>query len=136
MKKPPYHEIIDLKAEQKEYSRLCSGKSENFTLYSEWEDHIKGLLANFGSPKDLNNFKHYCINRARSQEKGPEVFWCVMALLIPVYLDTVWNGMPWPVTLTLVVALIIVAMHRSKKVAGESCFFTDIIEVIESIEET
>lgn len=70
MKNPPYKEIIDLNAERKEYSRLCNGKSRIFKLYTEWEDYIKRLLSGFNSPKDLYNFKHYCINAARAQEKS------------------------------------------------------------------
>ena len=56
MRHPPYHEIINIKEECKEYARLCNGKSNKFKLYTEWEDHIKGLLSDFRSPKDLYNF--------------------------------------------------------------------------------
>ena len=55
MKKAPYKEIIDMKAEQKEYALLCEGKSKKFKVYSEWEDHIKDLLAKFHTLKDLYN---------------------------------------------------------------------------------
>ena len=51
MKNPPYKEIIDLNAERKEYSRLCNGKSRIFKLYTEWEAHIKELLADSALPR-------------------------------------------------------------------------------------
>ena len=51
MKKPPYHEIINLKEERNEYAKLCSGKSKKFKLYTEWEAHIKELLADSALPR-------------------------------------------------------------------------------------
>ncbi len=136
MRKPPYHEIINLKIEQKEYGRLCCGKSKQFTLYSEWEDHIKGILADFRSSKDLYNFKHYCINIARSQEKSPEMFWCYIGFLIPIYIDTLWKDFPPILTVAVFIAVFAYAALLSKKIARESCFFRDIIDIIESMEKT
>ena len=84
MKKIPYLEIINLKEERNEYARLCNGKSKKFKLYTEWEDHIKELLTDFHTPQDLYNFKRYCINADRSQEKAPEMFIAYIGLLIPL----------------------------------------------------
>lgn len=136
MKKPPYHEIIDIKAEQKEYSRLCIGKSKKFTLYSEWEDHIKSLLANFGSHKALYNFKHYCINAARVQGKAPDTFLAYIGLLIPLYLETIFKGEPALLTLFCLVAILVYALIQNKKLAKASFFFTDIVDIIDEVENT
>ena len=135
MKKPPYHEIINLKEERNEYARLCNGKSKKFKLYTEWEDHIKALLAGFRTPQDLYNFKRYCINAARAQEKAPEMYVAYIGLLIPLYLDTFWDGMPVILAPIFLVAILAYAIIQNKKLARESCFFKDIIDVIESLEK-
>lgn len=135
MKKPPYHEIINIKEERKEYARLCNGKSKKFTLYTEWESHIKEMLADFSTPQDLYNFKRYCMNADRSQEKAPDIHLAYIGLLIPLYVDTIFDGMPAILTLALVVILLICVIIQSKKLAKESCFFKDVINIIESIED-
>ena len=135
MKKPPYHEIINLKEERNEYARLCNGKSKKFKLYTEWEDHIKALLAGFRTPQDLYNFKRYCINAARAQEKAPEMFIAYIGLLIPLYVDTMFKGIPAFLTLFCFAGILIYALVQNKKLAKESYFFKDIIDVIESLEK-
>lgn len=135
MKKIPYQEVINLKEERKEYARLCSGKSKKFKLYTEWEAHIKELLADFCTPQDLYNFKRYCINTDRSQEKAPEMFIAYIGLLIPLYLDAIWEGMPALITLFFLVGILTYAIIQNKKLAKESCFFKDLIDIIEMIEK-
>ena len=135
MKKIPYQEIINLKEERKEYARLCSGKSKKFKLYTEWEAHIKELHADFRTPQDLYNFKRYCINTDRSQEKAPEMFIAYIGLLIPLYLDTFWDGMPVILAPIFLVAILAYAIIQNKKLAKESCFFKDIVDIIDEIEK-
>ena len=136
MKKPPYHEIINLKEERNEYAKLCSGKSKKFKLYTEWEDHIKALLAGFRTPQDLYNFKRYCINAARAQEKAPEMYVAYIGLLIPLYLDTFWDGMPVILAPIFLVAILAYAIIQNKKLARESCFFKDIVDIIDVMENS
>jgi hypothetical protein len=135
MKKPPYHEIINLKEERNEYAKLCSGKSKKFKLYTEWEAHIKELLADFRTPQDLYNFKRYCINADRSQEKAPEMFIAYIGLLIPLYVDTMFKGIPAFLTLFCFVGILVYALVQNKKLAKESCFFRDMIDIIDEIEK-
>ena len=136
MKKPPYHEIINLKEERKEYARLCNGKSKKFKLYTEWEDHIKALLADFRTPQDLYNFKRYCINAARAQEKAPEMYVAYICLLIPLYLDTFWDGMPVILAPIFLVAILAYAIILNKRLAKESCFYRDIVDIIDVMENS
>lgn len=135
MKKIPYLEIINLKEERNEYARLCNGKSKKFKLYTEWEDHIKELLTDFHTPQDLYNFKRYCINADRSQEKAPEMFIAYIGLLIPLYLDAFWDGMPVILAPIFLVAILAYAIIQNKKLARESCFFRDMIDIIDEIEK-
>lgn len=134
MKNLPYHEIINIKEERKEYARLCNGKSKRFTLYTEWEEHIKELLSRFSSSQDLYNFKHYCMNADRVQEKTPDMHLAYVGLLIPLYLDTFFDEMPAILTLVLAGILLIYVIIQNKKIAKESCFFKDIIDIIEDLE--
>ena len=134
MRHPPYHEIINIKEECKEYARLCNGKSNKFKLYTEWEDHIKGLLSDFRSPKDLYNFKRYCLNADRTQEKAPDMFFAYIGMLLPIYIDTIWKDTPALLTVACFVGVFIYAIVQNKKLARESCFFKDIVEIIEKLE--
>ena len=127
--------LNNLKEERNEYAKLCSGKSKKFKLYTEWEAHIKELLADFCTPQDLYNFKRHCINADRSQEKAPEMFIAYIGLLIPLYLDTFWDGMPVILAPIFLVAILAYAIIQNKKLAKESYFFKDIIDVIESLEK-
>lgn len=134
-KKAPYHGIIDINKEYKEYGRFCRGKSEKFTVYTEWETHIKDLLATFESPQDLYDFKHYCINADRTQAKAPEMYTAYIALLIPLYLDIFWKDMPVHLSIILLFGVVLFAMLASKKLTRESHFFEDVINIIESVEK-
>ncbi len=134
MKHPPYHEIINIKEERKEYDRLCSGRSKKFRFYSEWEDHIKSLLSDFGSPKDLYNFKRYCINFDRTQAKTPEMYYAYIGMLLPIYIDKIWKDMPTYFTIVCFVLIVGYTIIQNKKLARESCFFKDVVEIIEELE--
>ena len=134
MKHSPYHEIINIKEERKEYARLCNGKSDKYKLYTEWEDHIKGLLSDFCSPKDLYNFKRYCINADRTQAKAPDMYFAYIGMLIPIYIDIIWKDMPAFLAIISFTGILAYAMVQNKKLAKESYFFQDIVEIIEEIE--
>ena len=134
MKKAPYKEIIDMKAEQKEYALLCEGKSKKFKVYSEWEDHIKDLLAKFHTLKDLYNFKHYCVNASRAHEKTPDMYIVCISLFIPLYLDTFFMDLPTIIAPLVFLVLVAHIVIQNKKLTKESCFYKDIIEIAEKIE--
>lgn len=136
MKKHPYKEVIDLKEERKEFALLWSGKSKKYEQYSDWENHIKEQLSCFSSPQELYNFKHYCINVSRSQEKAPDMYLSYVGLLIPIYLDTIFDGMPKLLTLLLFIAVLFYAIVQNKKMATESYVFRDIISIIDKVEGT
>lgn len=136
MKHPPYHEIINIKEERKEYGLLCNAKSKKYRLYSDWEDHIKCLLSDFRSPKDLYNFKRYCMNADRTQEKAPDMFYGYIGILLPIYIDTIWKDMPALLTILCFVGILAYTIVQNKKLARESCFFRDVVEIIEELENS
>ena len=136
MKRIPYDEYIQLQDERNEYALLCNGKSKKFTLYTEWEDHIKSLVSDFKSSDDLYNFKRYCLNAARAQEKAPDMFLSYVGLLIPISLDALFEGIPALVTFFLFLGIISYVIIQNKKLAKESFFFKDIIEIIEEVEHS
>ena len=135
MKKNPYESIINFKVEQKEYARLCNGKKSKFRAYSDWEAHIEDLLSNISTTKDLYNFKHYCINKARVQEKAPEVYLTCIVLMITVYIEKLMSiSIP---TLPIMVAFLILLNYvipQNSRITKECYFYKDIIGIVEKVE--
>ena len=135
MKIQPFSDIIDLNEERKEYALFCKGKSEKFALFSEWESHIKSMLANIGSSEDLYNLKHYCIIAARVEEKAPEMYVAYIGLLLSLYLSTILDGLPMFLAFVLTAGVLIYAISHNKALALESGFYKDLIAIIESTEQ-
>ena len=134
-KKQPYIEIIDLKAEQKEYVNLCNNNSKKYHTYTVWEAHIKNLLKKFISPTDLYNFKRYCVNQDRVFSDTPNLFGSYVVLLLTLILD---KFAPYLTIAGFVILLLYSFWHgisQHKTVIKGSCFFKDIIEIIEKIEK-
>lgn len=129
-----YYEIMDLHKEQKQYRKLCNGKSKKFKYYSDWEDYIVSCLAKFGSPKDLYNFKHYCMNEERTSKKIPGLYVNYMAVLFTLcinqYLDDGW--------IVCMAGLFIWALFLilgSDKYRKNNLFYRDLVSIIEKVEE-
>lgn len=85
-KNNPYAEIIDLKVELSEYKKLCKGKSKKFKKYSDWKEHIVGLLSKIDNDRDLVDFKHYCINIQRPSIGQGNLFVQLILVLMSIYL--------------------------------------------------
>ena len=132
--KQPYIHIIDLNAEQKEYVKLCNGKSERFSTYTSWELHIRGLLSKFESPTDLYNFKRYCINHDRVFSYTPSIYTTYVILAITLLMEKVIPILTTFGLLLLIVFALWHGMSQHKSIIKGSCFFKDIIEIIEKIE--
>ena len=134
-KKEPYIDIIDLKTEQKEYAALCNGKSKKFQTYTSWESHIKSLLLKFGSPADLYNFKRYCINKDRVSSNVPNLFGSYVILSITILFDNINPYVPLLGIAALIIYFSAYTIKQQKSIIKESCFFKDIVEIIEKIEK-
>ena len=134
-KKEPYIDIIDLKTEQKEYADLCNGKSKKFQTYTSWESHIKSLLLKFDSPADLYNFKRYCINQDRVFSNVPNLFVSYVILAITILLDNINPYVPILGIAALIIYFSAYTIKQQKSIIKESCFFKDIVEIIEEIEK-
>lgn len=134
-KKEPYIDIIDLKTEQKEYADLCNGKSKKFQTYTSWESHIKSLLLKFDSPSDLYNFKRYCINQDRVFSNVPNLFGSYVILSITILFDNINPYVPLLGIAALIFYFSAYTIKQQKSIIKESCFFKDIVEIIEKIEK-
>ena len=135
MKHNPYVEIIDLEAEQKEYAKLCNGKSKKFHHYTDWEEHITDCLKKFQTQKDLYNFKRFCLNLSRSVGQAPNMALSYFILLATVFVDNILDGVSPIFVLLGAILLIGYMLKKNKEIARESYFYADIIEIIESQEE-
>lgn len=139
MKNKPFSEIMDFDEERDEYIKLCKCKSENYTYYSEWEQHITDCIQNISDPEKVENFRRYCISRERTTSKSPELFGTYAGLLIGACTGILLNKIPD--SLAYVILLILVAtflifyvLKQHKDVIYESSFFEDIIEIIEKMQ--
>ena len=131
----PYAKIIDLKLEQEEYVRLCDGKSELYLTYTSWERHIKERLSKIENATDLYNFKRYCINQDRVYSNIPELFGSYTLLLITIVFDKIEPCLSIIGIVAAALYFVWYVLIRHKRVIKGSCFFKDIIEVIEKIEK-
>ena len=134
-KKEPYIDIIDLKTEQKEYADLCNGKSKKFQTYTSWESHIKSLLLKFDSPSDLYNFKRYCINKDRVSSNAPDLFGSCVVLMFTIILDNIDPYLPLFVVIPFGLYFVYHMIKQQQTIIKESCFFKDIVEIIDEIEK-
>lgn len=134
MKNAPYKEIIDLATERKEYFLLCKCKSKKYTLYSQWEDHIKAQLARFRSATDMNNFKRYCINISRGQAEMPNMFTTCIGWVVAIYIGKMCANSPDYTILALLLMMFICLIICGMKLKRQKCFYDDIINIIDSLE--
>ncbi len=135
MRYKPYQEIMDFDKERKEYLNLCKNKSKKYTYYTDWEKHITKCVSTISKERDLYNFKHYCIRRARATAKMPEIFAAYSTLLLTICFnkfDSIWSC---ALTILLALGVIIFAMHQHKIAIYESHFFSDLIGMIKKIEK-
>ena len=133
--KQPYIEIIDLKSEQEEYVKLCDGKSCLYLTYTSWETHISELLNKFDKATDLYNFKRYCINQDRVFLNSPEMFGSYMILLVTLVLGKIDSYLSILGLATFLFYFMWYGISRHKSIIKGSCFYKDIIEIIEKVEK-
>lgn len=133
--KEPYIDIINLKEEQKEYANLCNSKSKKFKTYTAWESHIKAILLEFNSPSELYNFKRYCINQDRVLSNAPNLFGSYIIFAISILLNNINPFLPIIGIIAFILYLVYYIIKQHKSIIQESCFFKDIVEIIEKIEE-
>jgi hypothetical protein len=92
-------------------------------------------LQQFPTSSDLYNFKRYCINQDRISSKTPELFGSYIALVFTVILDKI---NPYLSILGIAGCILYFAWYgikQHKNAIRESCFFKDILEIIDKREE-
>lgn len=134
-KNQPYKEIIYLREEGKEYSRLCSGKSTKYKYFTDWEAHIREHLLLIKDPRDFYNFKRYCMNVDRRARMAPEMLMSFLLLLIPLYIDAFFEGFPPFVKIIAALLLMALTITQNLKLRQECFLSRDILEIIEKIEK-
>lgn len=135
MKKGPYYEIIDLHNEMKEYKKLCRGKSKKYKYYSDWKEYIISCIDKFSNSKDIENFKHYCINAVRVGKKIPDLYINFIILFVTIYIDRCVVNLNLYVWLTILLFSFIMVILGSDSYNKENCFYNDIIEIINDYEK-
>lgn len=134
MKKSPYGDVIDFKEEQKEYSRLGRGTSQKYANHSEWEAHIRECVCSIKKPGDLYNFKKHCQKKGRVIRQTTSSFVSYIVLFITFLLDKVFKDIPEWALMIWLTAVILFVVKKEIDVIRESYFYTDIIEVVEKMQ--
>ena len=137
MKEKDFLELIDLKAEYKEYVRFDKGKSEKFKTYADWETHTKSILSACKSPTDMYNLKRYCLDVIRSNNDLGQFVWGYLGLCFPLLLafttesDRVgFNGFA---LMFFLCAFLFYVTCISKSNARKKHFYEDVLMMIEHI---
>lgn len=86
MQKKDFIELIDLKAECKEYVKFRAGKSKKFHSFAEWDAYIESLLSSEESATDMYNLKRYCMSMVRSELDSSQIIWGYLSLSFPLIL--------------------------------------------------
>lgn len=135
MKHSPYYEIIDLNSELKEYRRLCRCKSKKYRYYSDWKKQMIEYFSAFSSQESLGNFKHYCINIERTTKGVPNLYLNFMILFATVFIDKFVLNINEFLWLTIVLITFIFVLLFDNRYNKETCFYKDIVNIIEEIEK-
>lgn len=78
---------IDFKEELKIYKRTCKGKGK-YGTYTKWKNHVLELISNM-KPNELENLKHLCMFREKSEHHSLAIFMALVAITIPNYISDI-----------------------------------------------
>ena len=138
MKREDFSELIDLKAEYKEYARFDKGKSTIYKTYAEWDAHMESLLVAIKSPTDIYNLKRYCVDKIRSNNNSAQIILAYISLAIPLALAFATEqdiiGIRGWVNGGIMLACLGCFLFSSNTMARKKHFFEDILRIIEQIE--
>lgn len=134
MKYNPYGEFIRLHTESEEYRKLCRCKSKKFTFYSDWEKHIKALIAPISAKNKLNDFKHYLISCERTRNSIIPLYVQFVVFFTTVYVDKEINLGLYGTLLILFISFITCIVHQGK-LQNEADFYKDVIQIVEAEEK-
>lgn len=138
MQQKDFIELIDLKAEYKEYIRFYSGKSEKYQTFADWDAHIESLLDNIDTSSDLYNLQRYCAHRVRTGEDTSLIFWGYLGLAFPVVLtfstESERVGLKGIVSMVFILGFLLYITITSKRNAREKHFYEDMLRIINQID--
>lgn len=138
----PYSEIIDLRSELNEYTKLCDGKSTKFKYYLDWKSNIKNKLSCLDSDEKKMNFKHFLINRKRSCKNINSIFIPIMICCITIVLNAITLVFPdrnditnYIIFFFIIVILILFTASTAKDHKMNSLRYTFYCDLIDLMEE-
>ena len=138
MKKKDFIQLIDLKAEYKEYTHFDSSKSEKYKTYREWDTHIKSILNTVKGPTELYDLKRYCIDVVRFNKDVVQLFWGYLGLAFPLILafstESDRIGLKGFVFSLILMAFLVYIAYSATVISRKRRFYQDILNIIEQIE--
>ena len=136
MKKQPYHEIMNLYTELKEYKKLCKCKSKKFCNYLDWKSHIIKIISGLKNREQLENFKHFIINRLRINENMNKDFPNIMIFLFGLYIGGSCMQYSHFILIIIMVIMLVILMNMIDDRNKEYFFYYDLVKIIDETEKS
>lgn len=136
MKKQPYHEIMDLYTELKEYKKLCKCKSKKFCNYFDWKSHIIKIISELKKREQLENFKHFIINRLRINKDMNKDFTNIMIFLLGLYIGSYDIQYSYITLIIILVIILFMLMNMIDDRNKEYFFYYDLVKIIDETEKS
>ena len=135
MKKQPYHEIMNLYTELKEYKKLCKCKSKKFCNYLDWKSHIIKIISELKKHEQLENFKHFIINRLRINDNMNRDFANIMIFLFGLYIGCSGTQYNYITLIIIMIIILVMLMNMIDDRNKEYFFYYDLVKIIDEAEK-
>lgn len=135
MKYQPYREIINIEIELKEYRILCRGKSKKYFYYLDWKAHIQELFFKFQSNDQIENFKHFLLNRQRISSAFSADYIPTIILYFTIIFSKMQNEYSIIICVLLLAFTVFFIMSGHYKYHEEFYFYCDLIKILEEIKK-
>jgi len=133
--KQPYFEIINIQKELNEYKKLCKNKSKKFKYYLDWKHYMKPLLERLDDSEKTTNFKHFIINKKRTENNTNQVYVAIILFAYTTLISFVKMDLNILSGAFLIIVLLFMVVLSHDDYNKDCCFFSDVIEIIEEIEK-
>lgn len=136
MKKQPYYEIMNIYTELKEYKKLCKCKSKKFCNYLDWKSHIIKIISGLKNREQLENFKHFIINRLRINKDMNKNFTNIMIFLLGIYIGSYDMQYNYITLIIILVIILFMLMNMIDDRNKEYFFYYDLVKIIDETEKS
>lgn len=138
--------VMNLVQEMEEYKKYFDGKSDMYTCYSEWEQHIERNLMFIQTKKECKDYEKYIINKERTKKFLRTEVAVVISALIGACITLCVTNISENTDTILVFLVLLLSLGAgfmiSKVIEGthykileETYFYEDLLEIIKNYGE-